>query len=305
MAHSIIYNFVNYVFLLGEGWKDYDGFPLLIGSPSVLEARKLLEGVGLSYEGELGVSVYRAVNADGVELAAKICRVPQSGEVDPAYRLETRFGQMENEWVLLSGPLLGCPGVPCASFHRTPEHIILLQQPVGKSLLDIPLPSDQKERDTIILQWGQNVAVILEAIHARGVFHRDIKPGNIIMNDDGSLVVIDFGFSILIKDQFSVVNTRSRVGTNAYGSTNYQAKRPVTPRDDFESLVYSLHALRVGVPEWVDLVSEGKMPNFCRLCEIDPVAATVVPERGILGSPYVKAIATAAGVAVFGFLLSS
>jgi hypothetical protein len=67
----------------------------------------------------------------------------------------------------------------------------------------------------------------------------------------------------------------SVVGTPASGSSNYEAKRPLTCGDDFESLCYSLHALRMGVPQWVKTVVAVGKPTFEELLDSDPLVRAV------------------------------
>jgi serine/threonine protein kinase len=43
------------------------------------------------------------------------------------------------------------------------------------------------------IDWLKQLTEILHVLHQKGIFHRDIKPGNIILKPDGRLVLIDFG----------------------------------------------------------------------------------------------------------------
>src|SRR5437867_6593006 len=49
--------------------------------------------------------------------------------------------------------------------------------------------------EDVVLRMGLEACEILEYLHGRNppVFHRDIKPANVRLNDEGRLVIVDFG----------------------------------------------------------------------------------------------------------------
>ena len=62
---------------------------------------------------------------------------------------------------------------------------------LADELADGPLPVDE------VVEVGRQVASALDAAHARGLVHRDIKPGNIAYAADGRVRVLDFGITQL------------------------------------------------------------------------------------------------------------
>jgi serine/threonine protein kinase len=225
----------------------------------------------------LGKGVFLVKSHDGQPSVLKICKVSPY-EDDDLSGLKSKLGQLENEIELLCGPLKGCPGVPTAVYRRIENHVLLFIQPVGVPLCQFPLPLDENERDCMIQSSGHKAAEVVCAIHERGVMHRDIKPDNIVVLSDDDVMVIDFGVSILFEEQYEIINTSARAGTLAYGSDNLRSGRPHVPSDDFESLAFSLHALRVGIQQWFKIAANDDI-SFEQLCTTDPVAIQPIADH--------------------------
>jgi eukaryotic-like serine/threonine-protein kinase len=69
-----------------------------------------------------------------------------------------------------------------------------------------------------VLQVSQQLLSVLEAAHSKGIVHRDIKPDNLFLTDDGVLKVLDFGIARLREgtDLDSATQTGSTLGTPAF-----------------------------------------------------------------------------------------
>jgi eukaryotic-like serine/threonine-protein kinase len=81
-----------------------------------------------------------------------------------------------------------------------------------------------------------SVARALEAIHCAGVLHRDLKPGNIMLRDDGSPALIDFGMSKDAALELDVTDTGMIFGTPHYMSPEQGHGEPIDARSDLYSL---------------------------------------------------------------------
>lgn len=96
-----------------------------------------------------------------------------------------------------------------------------------------------------VVRIGAEILSGLEAVHAAGAVHRDLKPGNVLLAADGGARVADFGL-VRIHDS-SLTVTGSRLGSVFFVAPEQRVDpREVTPRTDLFSVGATLVAMVTG-----------------------------------------------------------
>ena len=94
---------------------------------------------------------------------------------------------------------------------------------------------------------GGQVAAALAAAHAAGIVHRDVKPGNVLITEDGSAKITDFGISHALGDT-TLTSTGMVTGTPAYLAPEVARGDESDFSSDVFSLGATLYAATEGVP---------------------------------------------------------
>jgi serine/threonine-protein kinase len=85
-------------------------------------------------------------------------------------------------------------------------------------------------RTTQCVQLMAKVARAVEYAHSRGVLHRDIKPGNILLNDRGEPLVSDFGLAKLLDGNNDLTRSLTTFGTAGFIAPSRPVVQPPTLR---------------------------------------------------------------------------
>ena len=109
-------------------------------------------------------------------------------------------------------------------------------------LAEGPLPKEQA-----VAIAGQ-IAAALDAAHARGLVHRDVKPSNVLVTADGHVYLADFGLTRRLSDQAGGFEAGLSLGTPAYVAPEQIEGKEVDGRADQYSLACLLHECLTGVP---------------------------------------------------------
>jgi eukaryotic-like serine/threonine-protein kinase len=96
------------------------------------------------------------------------------------------------------------------------------------------------------LRLAVAVARALATVHAAGVLHRDLKPGNVMLREDGSVALIDFGLSKDAALALDVTDTGTIFGTPHYMSPEQGHAEALDARSDLYSLGVILFEMLVG-----------------------------------------------------------
>jgi eukaryotic-like serine/threonine-protein kinase len=102
-----------------------------------------------------------------------------------------------------------------------------------------PLPADDTAR------IASEIASGLAHAHARGLVHRDIKPGNVLFDSEGTAKITDFGIA-QIEDVPTLTEAGTLLGTAAYMSPEQATAQRVTPATDVYSFGVILYRLLTG-----------------------------------------------------------
>jgi predicted Ser/Thr protein kinase len=190
-------------------------------TPERLGPYRLLERLG---EGGMGV-VYLAADQQQRRVAVKALRPAIAADPNARRRLAREVETMRR----VRSPFVA--EVLDADVTSDPPYIVT-RYVSGRTLEDV-VSQDGPLAGAHLARLASGLALALSAVHAAGVVHRDLKPGN-VMIANGEPVVIDFGIA-QVPDSTRLTQTGMFMGTPGYLAPEVIEGKPSGPASDVHS----------------------------------------------------------------------
>ncbi|MWA13710.1 protein kinase domain-containing protein [Streptomyces sp. BA2] len=241
---------------------------------------ELLERLGAGGMGE----VWRARDESlGRKVAVKVfvpAGLAGARDADDQDELLARFRQEARAAASLDSPY-----IVAVHDHGTDDGTSYLVMALvqGRSL-------DQVLRESVrvpvadALRWAADICRALDTAHSAGVVHRDIKPGNVMITQDGSAKVVDFGIATFM-ERAAGDSRLTRTGQLPFGSVPYLAPERFRQeagdgRTDLYALGCVLYELLVGRPPFTGTAA-GVMYNHVNDAPLPPSRARAEVTRPV------------------------
>jgi len=234
--------------------------------PSQQSSRRL-PGIGqrigeFTVEGLLGrggMGAVYLVQRQGVRYALKLMTSDEGSALERFEREGQAIAAVDQHPNIVSVRSLGWLG---------PQPYLILDYVPGRSLEQVmaegALPLDQS------LDLLETIARALETVHARGILHRDLKPGNILLRPDGVPMLTDFGLA-RSGDRSSLTQSSALLGTPSYMAPEQAGAEhdSLGPHTDTWALGAILYELSTGHRPF----GEGAPITVCRRIMFEPPRA--------------------------------
>jgi tetratricopeptide (TPR) repeat protein/predicted Ser/Thr protein kinase len=239
--------------LLRHGWLEEAEYQEILRVRSVARPAPALERDAMfgRYRilGELGKGgmsvVYRALDTQlRREVALKVLRFAGDPQLLERLRREAEATARLNHANIVTLHEAGAVGdVHYLAMDAVPG------EPLSRRLPALPL--DRR------LEILEKIARAVAHAHERGVVHRDLKPGNVLVRDDGEPVVVDFGLARSLEGVSSLTATGTTVGTPLYMAPEQIDGRPAGPPADVWALGVILYEMLANrLPHQADSLAE-------------------------------------------------
>ena len=220
--------------------------------------RRRVRSLSMSLEGRVLAGRYKLIEQIGAGGMARVYRgvddvLDRTVAVKvlaPPFDEDSAFvARFEREARAAAG--LSHPGV-VSVFDTGSEdgiHFIVMEDVEGETLAAV-IRQEGPLEPRRAAQIAREVCDALAAAHDKGLVHRDIKPGNVMVTPSGVVKVMDFGIARALTGQ-TLTRTGTTLGTAAYLSPEQAQGLPADGRSDLYSLGCTLYEMLTGQPPFV------------------------------------------------------
>jgi serine/threonine protein kinase len=172
------------------------------------------------------------------------------------------------------------------------SYFIEMQYVDGGTLYDVLKRQgrlDSREAARIV----RDIAAGLSAAHERGIIHRDIKPGNVMLTSKGHVFIMDFGLAKMTQASIALTKQGMILGTPLYMSPEQAMSRPLDQRTDIYSLGVMFYHMVTGSPPYfsnsaVEVVGQhirAPVPDPTQLAPETPPQVAAIIQRMMAKDP--------------------
>ncbi|MGD8585482.1 MAG: protein kinase [Chloroflexota bacterium] len=190
-------------------------------------------------------AVYRAIQPEiGREVAIKIIQ-PQYANRSGFIRSFEREGQLVAQ---LEHPHI----VPLYDYWRAPDGAYLVMRWYGTGSLAAALQNGPWSLEATA-GFVDQIASALATAHRQGIVHRDIKPDNILVDDDGNAFLSDFGFAKVLGEEEELAPSMALTDSPKYVSPEHLLDEPISPASDQYCFGLTIYEVLTGQHPFADL----------------------------------------------------
>ena len=178
--------------------------------------------------------------------------------------------------------------VTVRAFEENSGNPFLVMDYIDGETLDDHLAEKEKLSDDEALRVLRPIAAALDYAHTKGVIHRDVKPGNVMIAKDGTPYILDFGIAREIQETMTRVTGKLSSGTLLYMSPEQLMGEAPSPAQDVYSFAAMAYECLKGKPPFAHGQIEFQIMNK---------PPEPLPTEGLTGNAAILAAGVMAGLA--------